>query len=97
MSDASDPRGPLLAALQDHYTPAGRSLVVSVVLLVVAGVGLVFYDFFFLLPPGRYSLFTLLVLFVSPVLAAGAVLFIGSVIVLQKLGIAVYKEPGPPQ
>jgi len=92
VSDTNDQRGPLLVWLEETYTPAGRTLVLSILILVLVGIGFTLYDYFELLPPGRYGLATLLVLFGSPVLVAGLLLYVASSLALSKLGIAIHKK-----
>lgn len=84
--------GSLMVWLRENYTPAGRILVVSILLASVAATVYVFYSYFFLLPPGRYSITSLLVLFVSPIALGALILFILGSIVLHKLGYQVHRD-----
>lgn len=84
--------GPLVVWLRNNFTPAGRALIVSILLISIAAIAYVFYSYFFLLPPGRYSVATLFVFFVSPIALGALILFILGSIVLNKLGHRIYKD-----
>jgi hypothetical protein len=76
----------------EHLTLAGRILLIATLVLGVGGPWMVIFWLHDSLPPGSYSLW----FFTLPVLVGSALLFGLAVYALQKLGIAVFRNPDDP-